>query len=259
MDGSVRILLGIATVSPDRRFLQSLPAFAEGVARNLPNVQMDWVNGWFWNEPLVVAQNMMADAALAGDYDYLLTIEDDHWGFTWEMLDTCLKANRHVAGIPYRSRHFPFDVVPMIFIETRNGMRLFKGMNDPKFTDYHEADLMGFGFTLIKTETFRIIDRPFFTENIKKYPGVGARATDILFAESIEAKGLKAVGCFQHRLNHREIEETTYKKFLVEGIINKQSLFGTLKSVDKFNSVHEEWKRNKQANAKLKENKDAGK
>jgi hypothetical protein len=258
MADSLRILLGIATVTPDRRFLASLAPIADGIARNIPHVQVDFVNGWVWNEQLVDAQNELADKALEGNYDYLLTIEDDHWGFTWEMLNTCLKANRHVTGIPYRSRHFPFDVVPMTFCQTKYGTRLFKGMNDKeKYTGYHEADLIGFGFTLIKTETFRIIDRPFFTENVKKYPGVGTRATDILFCESIEAKGLKAVGCFQHRLNHREIEEATYTKLLVEGVINKQSLFGTLKSVDKFNTVQEEWERNKRENAKLKEKSDA--
>lgn len=259
MADSLRILLGIATVSPDRRFLASLAPFANDVARFLPYVEIDYVNGWVWNKSLVDAQNEMADKALAGNYDYLLTIEDDHWGFTWEMLLTCIEANRHVAGIPYRSRHFPFDVVPMQYCQTKNGVKLFKGMNDKeKYKGYHEADLLGFGFTLIKTETFRIIDRPFFTENIKKYPGVGARATDILFAESLEAKGLKAVGCFQHRLNHREIEEATYTKLLVEGVINKQSLFGTLRSVDKFNTINEEFERNKRENAKLKEQKDAG-
>jgi hypothetical protein len=259
MAGSVRILLGIATVSPDRRFLQNLPVFANDVARFLPHLDVDYVNGWVWGKTLVDAQNELADKALSENYDYLLFMEDDHWGFTWEMLLTCLESGRHVSGIPYRSRHFPFDIVPMTYCRTdTNGMKLFKGMNWEQYKGYHECDLLGFGFTLIKTETFRIIDRPFFTENIKKYPGCGARATDILFAESLQAKGINPVGCFQHRINHREIEETTYKKFLVEGIINKQSLFGTLKSVDKFHTVHEEWERNKRENAKLKEKDNEG-
>jgi hypothetical protein len=257
MADSVRILLGVATVSPDRRFLQNLPAFANDVARFLPYVDIDYINGWVWNKQLVDAQNELADKALEGNYDYLLFMEDDHWGFTWQMLLTCLEANVHAAGIPYRSRHFPFDVVPMIHAEQsrKDGLVLFKGMNDPeKYKGYHECDLLGFGFTLVKTETFRIIDRPFFMENIKKYPGCGARATDIIFGESMQSKGLKLVGCFQHRINHREIEETTYKKLLVEGIINKTSMFGTLKSVDKFHTVNEEWERNKRENNKLKGN-----
>jgi hypothetical protein len=255
MAGSVRILLGIATVVPDRRFLQSLPAFADGVARNLPNIEIDYVNGWVWGKPLVDAQNELAEMTLAGNYDYLLFMEDDHWGFTWPMLKTCLDSGKHVSGIPYRSRHFPFDVVPMIHVHSRpDGTKEFKGMNDPeKYTGYHECDLLGFGFTLVKSEVFRIIDRPFFRENITVYPGCGPRATDILFADSLMAKGMKPVGCFQHRINHREIEESTYKKLMVEGVINKSSLFGTLRSVDKFNTVHEEWERNKRENKKLKD------
>jgi hypothetical protein len=260
MADSLRILLGIATVAPDRRFLANLPAFASDVARYLPHVDIDYVTGWVWNKELVEAQNELADKALEGKYDYLLFMEDDHWGFTWQMLDTCLKANTHAAGIPYRSRHFPFDVVPMkkATIPRPGEIRRFKGMNDPeKYKSYHECDLLGFGFTLVKTETFRIIDRPFFMENIRKYPGCGARATDILFAESLQAKGINPVGCFQHRINHREIQEDNYKKLMVEGVINKCSLFGTLESTGKFQTIQAEWERNKRENAKLKEKSDA--
>lgn len=260
MTSPIRILLGVATISPDRRFLSGLAQFADGVGHNLPDIQMDYINGWIWNKTLVEAQNELADKTLEGNYDYLLFMEDDHWGFTWQMLQTCINSGKHVAGIPYRSRHFPFDVVPMSYCQTRpDGTKLFKGMNDAtKYTGYHECDLLGFGFTLVKSEVFRIIDRPFFRENITVYPGCGPRATDILFAESLIAKGIKPIGCFQHRINHREIEEATYKKLMVEGVINKNSLFGTLRSVDKFNTVHEEWERNKRENANLKEKKDAG-
>lgn len=259
MADPIRILFGVATICPDRRFLSGLASFADGVARNMPCVEVDYESGWIWNHTIEEAQNRLADITLDGKYDYLLIMEDDHWAFKWEMLQTCLDANTHVAGISYRSRHFPFDVVPMIYMSTLpDGTRMFKGMNDAsKYTGYHPCDLLGFGFTLIKSETFRIIDRPFFTENSKKYPGVGIRATDILFAESLQSKGIQPIGCFQHRLNHREIEESTYVKLMVEGVINKTSLFGTLRSVDKFNKIQEEFERNRQENVKLKEARDA--
>ena len=253
MEKITRILVGIATVKPDRRFLQSLPIFADQVARNLPHVQLDYL--WVWNKELVDAQNDFADKALELNYDYLLTIEDDHWNFTCQMLETCLNANTHVAGIPYRSRHFPFEVVPMRFARYENGVKRFTGMNSEKlYQTYHEGDLIGFGFTLIKTEIFRIIDRPFFQLNIDLYKGAGPRATDIAFCDKLASKGIKPIGCFQHRLNHRDITEEKYKEMLVEGVLTQHSMFTTIETISKYKKVAQAFEKNKKENAKLKEN-----
>lgn len=253
MNKVTRVLLGVATITPDRRMLQSIGTFADGVARNLPHVQIDYSSGWVWNKTLVDAQNIFADVCVSGDFDYLLTIEDDHWNFTWEMLDTCLKANVHVAGIPYRSRHFPFDVVPMQYVMTDpQGRKKFRGMNDEKLTGYQEADLLGFGFTLIKSEVFRILDRPYFRLNTERSVGQGPIATDIDFCDRLIEKGIKPVGCFQHRLNHRDIIEDKYKEMLVQGILTQHSMFSTIENIGRFKKVQLEFERNKRENEKLK-------
>lgn len=253
MEKVTRILLGLATVTPDRRCLQSIGGFADGVARNLPQVQIDYANGWVWNKLLVDAQNEFADKVLEGNYDYLLTIEDDHWDFTWQMLDICLKANTHVAGISYRSRHFPFPVVPMKLQKIKeNGVRYFTGMDDPNLKGYHEADLIGFGFTLIRSDVFRILDRPYFQLNIDDMPGVGPRATDINFCVRLQQKGINPIGCFQHRLNHRDIVESKYKEMLVEGILTQHSMFSTIEGISKYKKVQESFDKNKAENDKLK-------
>lgn len=255
MEKVTRILLGLATITPDRRCLQSIGGFADGVARNLPHVQIEYSDGWVWNQELVDAQNVFAEKILDGGYDYLLTIEDDHWGFTWQMLDTCLKANTHVAGIPYRSRHFPFDVVPMKLKEIKdNGKHLFSGMNDESLTGYQESDLMGFGFTLIKAEVFRILDRPYFRLNTENYPGAGPRATDIDFCMRLIKQGIHPIGCFQHRLNHRDIVESKYKEMLVQGILTQHSMFTTIENIGRYKKVQTAFEKNKRENDKLKEN-----
>ncbi len=251
---TTRILLGFATVTPDRRCLQSIGGFAQGVARNLPHVEIDYANGWVWNKELVEAQNIFTEVFIAENYDYLLTIEDDHWDFTWEMLDACLKANVHVAGIPYRSRHFPFDVVPMKLANVDDkGKHLFSGMNDDKLDGYHESDLMGFGFTLIKREVFRILDKPYFRLNSENYPGSGPRATDIDFCMRLIKHGIHPVGCFQHRLNHRDIVESKYKEMLVQGILTQHSMFSTIESIGRYKKVNDAFQKNKRENALLKE------
>lgn len=222
-----RILVGIATVTPDQRFLESLPIFSqEVVEQGLAKLDFMWV----WNKPLVEAQNAFAERVLAWEYDYLLTLEDDHWGFNAAMLRDCLRLDTHVAAISYRSRHFPFEMIPMKYMrKDKNGAKLYNGMKETK--GIHEGDLCGFGFTLIKDEVFKILERPFFRLNIEAHKGVGPRATDIDFCTRLEEKGIKPIGIFDHRLPHREITDETYQEMLVTGVIAKHSMFTRMKSI----------------------------
>lgn len=262
----MKILVGIATTNraevnpdgkifksgPDKRFLETLPSFFNQCGKRFPDIHFDTL--WVWNKPLVEAQNDFADKLLAGEYDYLLTIEDDHWDFTADMFQACLDHNVHVCGIPYRSRHFPFEVVPMKLTKIKeNGTKCYSGMNEKGLTGYHEAELIGFGFTLIKAECFRILDRPFFRLNIDYHPGAGPIATDIDFCSRLIDKGIKPVGCFNHRLNHRDITEERYTEMLVAGILTQHSMFSTIDSIRKHKKLEEAFRRNRAENDKLKE------
>lgn len=262
----MKILIGLATTNkaylssdgktivrsgPDKRFLENLPLFLRDCALHFPEIQMDTM--WVWNKPLVEAQNDFAERVLDMNYDYLLTIEDDHWGFKVEMLEACFEAEAHVCGIPYRSRHFPFEVVPMKYQNTdKNGVKRFSGMNSKELKGYHEADLIGFGFTLIKAEVFRILDRPFFRTNIEYYKGVGPHATDIDFCDRLISKGIHPVGCFDHRVNHRDIEEDRYAELIVAGVLTQHSMFTSIENIGRYKKVQNSFNINKEENNKLR-------
>lgn len=221
------ILLCIATVKPCRRFLESLPVFLRDTAGDY-SIDTKWV----WDKKLVDAQNEFAEYFMSGSWDYMLTIEDDHWDFSKEMLDACIKGDSDVVAISYRSRHFPFEVIPMKLNEiTSNNSRRFTGMKEKD--GYHEADLCGFGFTLIKRHVFEKLDRPYFCLNTDKYIGVGTHATDIDFCARVQEAGMKVIGCFDHRLNHREITEEAYQAMVVDGVIAKHSMFTHIHSLMK--------------------------
>lgn len=219
-----KILAGIATVTPDRRFLESLPAFFRDAGQS-HSIDAAWV----WNKTLVEAQNELAEKTLDGGYDYLLTMEDDHWGFTAAMLDACVAADTHVCAIAYHSRHLPFPKIPMRYADAKgnNGQPLYDSIREE--SGYHKADLVGFGFTLIRADVFRILDRPYFRLNTDRFVGVGPRATDIDFSTRLIEKGIHPVGCFDYTLPHREITGESYKEILVSGIIEKQNFFHMLK------------------------------
>jgi hypothetical protein len=65
--------------------------------------------------------------------------------------------------------------------------------------------------------------------------GVGPRATDIDFCMRLREKNLRPLGCFDHRIIHREIDEGTYKEMLVNGILSKHSLFTAIHNIHKKN------------------------
>lgn len=222
-----RILVGIATVSPDRRFLESLPIFAQQVAEDgLAHLTFHWV----WNKPLVEAQNEFADRVLEGGYTHLLTIEDDHWGFTSAMLKACLATRAEVSAISYRSRHFPFPMLPERYMKTdAKGVRRFTTVRNPG--EQTDADLCGFGFTLIQRTVLETLDRPTFRLNNQYYKGVGPHATDIDFCYRVQAKGMRIVGCFNHILPHRDITEDGYQDMVVNGILAKHSMYTYMKEM----------------------------
>ena len=232
-----RVLVGIATVSPDRRFLESLPLFLRDAGKH-HEVDTRWV----WNKPLVEAQNELAQACLDGGYEYLLTIEDDHWGFTAQMLEACLAADSHVCGIPYRSRHMPFQLLPMRYADgvDQHGRQLYDVVNETG--GYHAADLIGFGFTLIRADVFRILDRPFFRLNCETIKSVGPRATDIDFCVRLGQQGIRPAGCFDYKVQHRDIDEASYQEMRVSGVMERHSMFGML------------WKQHKRIQEELKRN-----
>lgn len=225
-----KILIGVATVSPDRRFLETLPNFFRDAGRHH---QIDSM--WIWNKPLVDAQNEMAERVLEMGYDYLLTIEDDHHGFSADMLEACLKADTHVCGISYRSRHLPFMMLPMGKLRgyDPHGIGLYDTIKET--SGYHKCDLICFGFTLIRSDVFRILDRPFFRLNLDSHIGFGARATDIDFSRRLLSHGIQPIGCFDHILAHRDIEESVYQELKVSGLIEKQSIFNSIMRIHKKN------------------------
>ena len=155
------------------------------------------------NKFLPDAQNILAKYCIEQNHDYLLLMDDDHWGHTKEMLDCLINANAYMATIKSYSRHYPYVCTLM-----RKLGKTYAGIEDGK--GYQECDMTGFPMTLIKKELFLKLEEPYFRG---RNDGGRDWATDREFCERIAQLGIKPVGCFQHCLPHDDItQENVFDK-----------------------------------------------
>ena len=151
------------------------------------------------------AQNELIEIFLAEKFDYILFLDDDHWGHTKEMMDTLINANAYVSTIKSYSRHYPY--LPALLI--KNGF----GFSPIEMEGYQEIDLCGFPMTLMKKELFSKLEKPYFRA-IK----LDDRDwhTDIDFYSRLGEIGIKPIGCFQHCLPHDKVTQENVNRLRSE-------------------------------------------
>ncbi len=186
------IFIGVCQTRQDERFQSSYRRFTDDLVEDY-SICMTKVIDTF----LPDAQNQIAERFLASEYDYLLLLDDDHWGHTREMLETLIKADSDMATIKTYSRHYPYSCALMK--KTNTG---YAGIENGK--GYQECDMTGFPMTLIKRKLFLKLEKPYFRG---RYDGGRDWATDKEFCERIRDLGIKPMGCFQHCLPHADITE----------------------------------------------------
>jgi hypothetical protein len=206
----IKILIGIPIHKPDDRFLEVLPKFIKSCSKDY-DTQVISVK----NCSLVDAQNKIADYFMhETDYDYLLIMEDDHWGHTKQMLKSLISKNVEVCAINYYSRHFPFVECLMRELSWKKDViEKYAGLHYT--SGFHKCELAGFAMMLLKRSVFTKLSKPYFRVN---KDSKGGYATDIDFSVRLKEAGISVWGCFDYILAHRDItKENRLSKFL-EGL-----------------------------------------
>lgn len=193
-----RILVGTPTVIKYEPFLQSLSEFLYDISKKY-EVTHKYIHG----KSIEDAHQTLADEAVA-NYDYLLIIEDDNWGFTADMLDRLIESGKQVIAIPYNSRHFPFLMTSMnIHTDgddlTKDTMvRYVEAIHE---FGIHEVDLIGFGFTLFDTRIFKLLKYPWFRRTRTQ-----SNATDKFFCRKLKRElNIRPFACYDYKVNHRDL------------------------------------------------------
>lgn len=187
------IYIGICKTRDDERFKKSLYDFTNALSEKY-SICTHIVSNKF----LPDAQNIIVRCFLNCNYDYLLLLDDDHWGHIPDMLDCLIEANTYVATMKTYSRHYPYVCALWNKVGHNALVSIEKGEG------YVECDITGFPMTLIRRDTFDLLEQPYF----RPLEAEGrAWNSDVDFFERLEVKGVKPVGCFQYCLNHDKITQ----------------------------------------------------
>lgn len=193
------IYIGICSNREDERFKDYFNNFSDSINQYYSICQMKIKDTY-----LPDAQNIITKSFLQSDYDYLLLLDDDHWGHTKEMLDCLINANTYVATMKTYSRHYPYSCVALnrvgenVMLPVENG------------SGYQEVDLCGFPMTLIRKDTFDFLEEPYF----RPFEAEGRSwNSDIDFFERLAIHKIKPVVCFQYCLNHDKITQDNVYKY----------------------------------------------
>ena len=187
-----RILVGVCSNRHDDRFWDSFFKFMKECPGY--DISASIVKDTF----LADAQNELTKQCIGAKYDYLLLLDDDHWGHTSEMLDCLVKADTYVATMKTYSRHYPYCCALLKYGGKNTVLPIENGKG------YVQCDLTGFPMTLIRRDTFDLLEQPYF----RPVEAEGRNwNTDIDFFERLALSGIKPKGCFQHCLNHDKITQ----------------------------------------------------
>lgn len=196
------IYIGVCKTRNDERFEKSFRDFTDSIVGKYSVCQMT-VRDTF----LPDAQNKIAKDFLQTDYEYLLLLDDDHWGHTTEMLETLINANTYVATMKTYSRHYPYVCAAWNWVGNHVTVPI------DNVSGYQEVDLTGFPMTLIHRDTFNKLDVPYF----RPYSDGGRDwNSDVDFFKRLSLVGVKPVVCFQHCLNHGKITQDNVMKYREE-------------------------------------------
>lgn len=181
---------------------QFLPDFIEWYALN--KLKHDLNKSWSQRKALHIALTRAVIKARKTKSSHILFVEDDHWAFPVDGLETLLAEDKDVIGFMTMSRRYPYHALCMNRIDPElpitqkevENMRPFERVQDDQ-PMVMECDLLSWAFTLVKTEVFDKIEDPF-----SYWGGV---PNDSQFCQNCEEKGIKRHVHFGYVVPHDEV------------------------------------------------------
>ena len=179
---------------------------------------------FMYRKPVHMAEEALAEHAMNTGCTHLLLMDDDIYDVTSKDFVALLKADKdvvsgimHASGFPYAMcafRRYNLDTKVADQPILRGPARLYEIPPDQRL-GLQKVDLVPFCFTLIKTEVFKKLRKPWFTCNSQA-------PTDSWFADTVLTKGMEYYAHFDVWLNHRGVTRYNVQKWVELGMIDAQ-------------------------------------
>ena len=194
-----RIAVCVPLFDPHEDFI---PHFIEWYAAN--KREYDLRLAYEYKKPLHKIQAAAVDLAQKQGCTHILFVEDDHWGFPVDGLETLLAEDKDVVGFVTVSKSYPFHTLCMrrgdsSYDITYTGHKnMFPFERAPESPEVQTTDLLSWAFTLVKIEVFeKLQEDPFrFWGDVP---------TDSEFCQQCELEGIERHVHFGYLIPHGDV------------------------------------------------------
>ena len=220
-----KILIGVPILSWTHEFAQSfLNLWTDLMTYQHQGRKFHVGYKFTYRRQVDMAQNSFAQFAVDTGCTHLLLMDDDIYDVNAEMVMKLLDADKDVIGGIMHTNGFPHAMCAFRRYDTKTRVAdqpILKGparlyeIPHAQRVGIQKADLIPFGFTMIKTSVFKKIKKPWFTGNDQA-------PTDSWFADSVLDAGLEYYAHFDVWLNHRGVTRDNQPIYVQLGIHEQQ-------------------------------------
>jgi hypothetical protein len=184
---------------------------------------------FIYRKPVHMAEEMLADFAVESGCTHLLLMDDDIYDVKASDLVKLLEADKDAIGGIMHTGGFPYAMCAFRRYDTSKSVkdqpilegpaRLYEIPVDQR-SGVQKADLIPFGFTLIKTSFFKGMQKPWFN-------CTNQAPTDSWFADALLDRGTSFYAHFDVWLNHRGITRENHQYHFQLGMFENQQKAGS--------------------------------
>jgi len=220
-----KVLIGVPILAWTHEFATSFLNFwTDLMTCKVKGVKFHVGYEFMYRKPVHMAEEALAEHAINTGCSHLLLMDDDIYDVTAQNFVTLLQADKdvvsgimHASGFPYAMcafRRYNLDTKVADQPILKGPARLYEIPPNQRI-GLQKVDLIPFCFTLIKTDVFKKLRKPWFTCNTQA-------PTDSWFADTVLTKGMEYYAHFDVWLNHRGVTRHNVQKWVELGMIDAQ-------------------------------------
>jgi len=155
-----------------------------------------------YRKPLHIADTLMARKAIAGNFDYVLRMDDDVWDVPPNAIEKLINADKDFISCVMYANGFPYQRCAFLKKQDLNLVDIARDkipvLKEVSGTGILMVDMCAFPFTLIKTSVFKRLKEPWFEHTEEIVP-------DSYFCQKMLDAGIQPYVDMDLQVTHRGV------------------------------------------------------